>query len=212
MAKKLCALYDKAGVVELARSLSKLGVEIISSGGTAKLLSDNGIKVGDVSEFTGFPEMMEGRVKTLHPKIHGAILADRSKPKHLQEAEKHGIKLIDLVVINLYPFEETILKKAPLNEVIEKIDIGGPTLLRAAAKNYKSVAVVVNPASYQKIIEEMKTTQEISEKTKEELALAAWEQISHYDTVIEKHFRKLFSKTGGYPEYLNLIKIGHNLV
>ncbi len=200
--RALISVYDKEGVVELARFLSKLGVEIISSGGTAKLLSAKGIKVVDVSDFTNSPEMMGGRVKTLHPKVHGAILADRSR--HLKEAKKHGIKLIDLVVVNLYPFEETVLKKAPLDEVIEKIDIGGPTLLRAAAKNYKSVAVVVNPADYKKIMEEMKATKEISEKTREGLAVAAWEHVSHYDAVIEKHFRKLFSKTTGYPEYLNI--------
>lgn len=201
--RALISVYDKEGVVELARFLSKLGIEIVSSGGTAKLLSGNRIKVVDVSKFTGSPEMMEGRVKTLHPKVHGAILADRSKPGHLKEAKKHGIKLIDLVVVNLYPFEETVLKGAPLDETIEKIDIGGPTLLRAAAKNYRSVAVAVNPKDYKRIIEEMKGGQDISQATREELALAAWEHISHYDAVIEKHFRKLFSKAA-YPGYLNL--------
>ncbi len=202
--RALVSVYDKSGVVELARALSDSGIEIISSGGTAKLLSENNIKVVDVSEFTGSPEMMDGRVKTLHPKIHGAILADRSNPKHMEEAEKHSINLIDLVVINLYPFEKTVLEGASLDEVIEKIDIGGPTLLRAAAKNYRNVAVVADPSSYPQIIEEIRAGQEISQQTREGLALAAWEQISHYDAVIERYFRKTFNKSAIYPDYLNL--------
>jgi phosphoribosylaminoimidazolecarboxamide formyltransferase/IMP cyclohydrolase len=202
--RALISVFKKEGVAELAGFLSQKGVEIISSGGTARLLSENDIKAADVSQVTGFPELMGGRVKTLHPKVHGAILADRSKPEHIKEAEEQGIGLIDLVVVNLYPFEEAVLGGASLAEAIEKIDIGGPTLIRAAAKNYKSVAVVVNPTDYGRIMKEIEETGEISQETREELALLAWEHVSHYDAVIEKHFRKIFSKTDAYPQYLNL--------
>ena len=201
--RALISVFNKDGVLELAKALSDAGAEILSSGGTGKLLSDNGIKVIDVSEFTGSPEMMDGRVKTLHPKIHGGILADRSNPKHMEEAEKLGIKPIDLVVLNLYPFEKTVLEGAPLKEAIEKIDIGGPTLLRAAAKNYQNMAVVVDPSEYPKVIEEIKAGG-ISEETRRDLALAAWEKVSHYDSIIERFFRKTFSKSALYPDYLNL--------
>ena len=199
--RALISVYYKEGVVELAKALS--GVEILSSGGTARILKENGIDVVDVSEYTGSPEMMEGRVKTLHPKIHGGILADRSNPKHVEDAEKNKIKFIDLVVLNLYPFEETMESDASLADIIEKIDIGGPTLLRAAAKNYNNVAVVCRPEDYQKVADEIKSTGELSQKTREGLALTAWEQMSHYDGVIEKYFRKVFSSEG-YPDYLNL--------
>ncbi|MBU0532870.1 bifunctional phosphoribosylaminoimidazolecarboxamide formyltransferase/IMP cyclohydrolase [Candidatus Micrarchaeota archaeon] len=202
--RALISVYNKEGVVDLGRALTDLGVEILSSGGTAKLLTENRIKVIDVSAYADSPEMMDGRVKTLHPKIHGAILADRSNPLHIKEAEKYGIGLIDLVVVNLYPFEQTVLSEAKLSEAIEKIDIGGPTLIRAAAKNYKNITVVTNPVYYKKVIDELKKNNEISEKTREELALAAWEEISHYDTVIERYFRKIFSMRDVYPNYLNL--------
>jgi phosphoribosylaminoimidazolecarboxamide formyltransferase/IMP cyclohydrolase len=201
--RAIISVYDKKNIVELATALSDAGVEIISSGGTGKLLSENGIRVIDVSEYTGSPEMMDGRVKTLHPKVHGAVLADRSNPKHMEEAEKQGIKLIDLVVLNLYPFEQTVLGDPSLDDAIEKVDIGGPTLIRAAAKNFRNVAVVCSPSQYLKIIEEMKQG-EISEKTMEELALYAWENVSHYDTVIERYFKKIFNKRDEYPDYLNL--------
>ncbi len=201
--RAIISVYEKDGVVDLAKALSGLGIEILSSGGTAKLLSENGIKVIDVSDYTGSPEMMDGRVKTLHPKVHGGILADRSNPKHVEEAKKNGIGFIDLVVVNLYPFERTALSGAPLPDVIEQIDIGGPALIRAAAKNYKDVAVVVAPADYGKITEELKAGR-ISDQTRQELALKAWEHISHYDTVIERHFRKVFSSRDVYPAYLNL--------
>lgn len=202
--RALISVFDKSGVVELSRSLSGNGVELISSGGTAKLLSGNGIEVTDVSDVTGFAEMMEGRVKTLHPKIHGGILADRSKAGHLEEAKEHGIGLIDLVVINLYPFEKTVLSDAPLKEAIEKIDIGGPTLVRAAAKNYQHVAVVTSPSQYGMVMKEIQEGDGISDKTREELALAAWELVSHYDAVIERYFRKTFSSREVYPSNLNL--------
>ncbi len=201
--RAIISVYEKDGVVELAKALSEHGIEILSSGGTAKLLSDNGVKVIDVSEHTGSPEMMGGRVKTLHPKVHGGILADRSNPKHVEEAEKNGICFIDLVVVNLYPFEKTALSGAPVSEAIEQIDIGGPTLIRAAAKNYKDVAVVVDPSDYPKVVDELNAGG-VSEETRQVLALKAWERISHYDTVIERHFRKVFSSRDIYPHYLNL--------
>lgn len=203
--RALISVYQKDGLVDFARALSELGVEIISSGGTAKILSENNIKVIELSKFTGSPEMMDGRVKTLHPKIHGAILADRSNKKHLQEAKKLGIDLIDMVIVNLYPFEETVQSNKPLWEIIENIDIGGPTLLRAAAKNYKNVAVVCNPTRYPVVIDEMKKGDGwLTEKTLERLALDSWEHVSHYDVFIEQYFRKTFGFKDEFPEYLNL--------
>lgn len=202
--RALVSVFDKDGLEEFAKGLSSLGIEIVSSGGTAKALAKAGITAKEVSEVTGFPEMMEGRVKTLHPKIHGGILADRSKKAHLEEAKKNQIGLIDLVAVNLYPFEKvTGDGKATLEEAIENIDIGGPTLVRSAAKNYKSVAVIVNPKRYGEVLEELKKTGSISEQTRKSLALEAFEHVAHYDTVIEKYLRVAF---GGakYPEYLNL--------
>jgi phosphoribosylaminoimidazolecarboxamide formyltransferase/IMP cyclohydrolase len=203
--RALVSVFNKDGIVEFARVLSSFGVEIISSGGTAKLLANAGVKVKSVSDFTGFPEMMDGRIKTLHPKIHAGILANRKKKEHLEEAKRNNIELIDLVVVNLYPFEETISKKnVSLEEVIENIDIGGPTLLRSAAKNFDSVVVVCNPKNYSLIIEELKNTGTVSEKTRKQLALEAWEHVAHYDVVIENYFRKLFGENDKYPNYLNL--------
>ncbi len=198
----LLSVYNKEGIVEFAKALSEGGIEIISSGGTARTLKEAGIKVTELSDFTGYPEMMEGRVKTLHPKIHGGILMDRSKEQHVEEAEKNKIKPIDLVVVNLYPFEETILKGATLDEAIENIDIGGPTIIRAAAKNFRHVLVVCNPADYGQVLEGIKG--EINEELRKKLALEAWEHIAHYDVVIEKYFRKTFGKQEEYPKYLNL--------
>jgi phosphoribosylaminoimidazolecarboxamide formyltransferase/IMP cyclohydrolase len=203
--RALISVFDKTNIVELARSLTDLGVEIISSGGTANLLTKSGIKVTEVSDFTGFPEMMNGRVKTLHPKIHGGILADRSKEKHLEEAKANDIGLIDLVVVNLYPFEETVLQaKDQVDKAIENIDIGGPTLVRAAAKNYKSVAVIVNPEKYEECITQIKQNKEISQEFRDKLALEAWEHIAHYDAVIENYFRNQMDQEKEFPQFLNM--------
>ena len=203
--RALISVYDKRGIAEFAKALSGLGVEIISSGGTANLLSKSGIPVVQVSDFTGFPEMMDGRVKTLHPKIHGGILADRSVKKHIEEASANGIRLIDLVVVNLYPFEETVLQaKDQLDKAIENIDIGGPTLVRAAAKNYKSVAIIVNPERYEECLGQIRQTGGISRELRDSLALEAWEQIAHYDTVIENYFRNQMGKDREFPQFLNL--------
>jgi phosphoribosylaminoimidazolecarboxamide formyltransferase / IMP cyclohydrolase len=147
--RALISVSDKTGVVEFAQGLHKLGVEILSTGGTAKALRGAKVPVIDVSEYTGFPEMMDGRVKTLHPKIHGGLLGLRDNPEHMAKLKEHSIGLIDMVVVNLYPFEKVTQKKSvTLEDAIENIDIGGPSMLRSAAKNYKSVAVVSNPARY----------------------------------------------------------------
>ncbi len=202
--RALVSVFNKEGVVDFAKELSNLGIEIISSGGTCRLLKERGVEVKEVSSVTEFPEMMEGRVKTLHPKIHGGILADRSKKEHLEEAEKLGVGLIDLVVVNLYPFEEVTSKEGvKLEDAIENIDIGGPTLIRAAAKNYKGVVVVCNPNKYGEIIQELKENGEVLEEKRGLLALEAFEHISHYDVVIEKFLRTRFTGEK-YPEYLNL--------
>ena len=147
--RALISVSDKAGILDLARELNSFGVELLSTGGTAKIIRDAGIPVMDVSDYTGFPEMMDGRVKTLHPKIHGALLGLRDNPEHVNAMAKHDIEPIDMVVVNLYPFEATVAKKGcSLEDAIENIDIGGPTMLRSAAKNNKFVTVLVDPADY----------------------------------------------------------------
>src|ERR1700694_2418782 len=157
--RALISVSDKTGVVEFARALLTHGVEILSTGGTAQLLKLNGIVVKEVAEHTGFPEMMEGRVKTLHPKIHGGILARRDKPEHVRAMQQHGIEPIDMVVVNLYPFAQTVAKPGcTMEDAIEMIDIGGPAMVRAAAKNHEFVAVVTDPADYPALLAQMKAT------------------------------------------------------
>lgn len=155
--RAILSVYNKAGIVEFAEGLSALSVEILSTGGTYRLLKEAGIPVKEVAEETGFPEMLGGRVKTLHPRIHGGILGKRDDPKHIAQMAQQGITAIDLVAVNLYPFEETIAKpNVTLDEAIEQIDIGGPTMLRSAAKNYKDVTVICDPNDYGSILDEMK--------------------------------------------------------
>ncbi|MBN1254435.1 MAG: hypothetical protein JXA50_04110 [Deltaproteobacteria bacterium] len=187
--RAVVSVSDKQGLGEFAKVLAELGVEILSTGGTAKSLREQGITVIDVSDYTGFPEMMEGRVKTLHPKVHGGILADRSKEDHLSQMKSQGINPIDMVVVNLYPFEATVAKEGcTLEDAIENIDIGGPTLVRAAAKNNKHVTVVVDPADYTRLAEELKGNGGvISEKTNFELARKAFEHTHHYDGAIAQY-------------------------
>ena len=182
----LISVSDKSGILQFARQLNKMGVEILSTGGTAALLKNSGVSVRGVSDYTGFPEMLDGRVKTLHPKIHGGLLALRDKPEHIQQVKKHKIELIDMVVINLYPFEKVIKKvNVKLEEAIENIDIGGPSMLRSAAKNYRSVAVVCNPARYKDIIRELKNNKGIlSDTILRDLAVEAFNLTSHYDSKI----------------------------
>jgi phosphoribosylaminoimidazolecarboxamide formyltransferase/IMP cyclohydrolase len=186
MQRALISVSDKTGVVELAGALHEMGVEILSTGGTKKKIADAGVPVRSVSDYTGFPEMMDGRVKTLHPKIHAGLLAVRDNMEHMTEVDRHGIELIDMVVVNLYPFQQTVSKPdVKLEDAIEQIDIGGPTMLRAAAKNYRSVAVVVNAARYPQIIEELKTGEgHVSYKLKFELACEVFEHTATYDRAI----------------------------
>src|SRR5438093_11280506 len=154
--RAILSVTDKTGLVDFARKLAGMGVELISTGGTAKLLRDSGIKVKDISEITGFPEMLDGRVKTLHPKVHGGILHRREDPSHRAAVAEHGIQPIDMVVVNLYAFEKTAAKPGvPFEELIENIDIGGPCMIRSAAKNFQDVAVVTSPEDYGQIAEEM---------------------------------------------------------
>lgn len=191
MKRALISVSDKTGIIELAKKLENLGIEIISTGGTAKALKDAGLKVIGISEITNFPECLDGRVKTLHPSIHAGLLAIRNNKEHMEQLQKLNIAPIDIVVVNLYPFKQTILKdNVKLEEAIENIDIGGPTMLRAAAKNYQDVAVIVDPKDYQKVISELETDGEISSKTKFYLSAKVFEHTSNYDTLIAEYMRK----------------------
>lgn len=202
--RALISVSDKTGIIEMAGELQKRGVAIISTGGTAKALAGAGIKVTNISDVTGFPECLDGRVKTLHPNVHGGLLAIRNNPEHMKQIKELGIEPIDLVVINLYPFKQTILKgHIELEEAIENIDIGGPTMLRAAAKNYQDVVVVVDPADYGQVLEEMGCSGDISIKTKFKLAYKVFEHTSHYDTLIAKYLRDKLGEEF-FPETLSL--------
>jgi len=184
--RALISVSDKTGIDDLAGALNGFGVEILSTGGTAKRMKELGIPVKDVSEYTGFPEMMNGRVKTLHPKIHGGLLALRENKEHMDVAKKQGIDMIDMVVVNLYPFEKTVAKEGvKLEEAIENIDIGGPSMLRSAAKNNKSVAVITNPSRYPEIINELKTNNgALSEETIRNLSTEVFKRTAEYDSAI----------------------------
>jgi phosphoribosylaminoimidazolecarboxamide formyltransferase/IMP cyclohydrolase len=201
----LISVTDKTGVVEFARELSRMGIEIVSTGGTARLIRDAGIPVRDVAEVTGFPEMLDGRVKTLHPKIAGGILAIRSNAAHLRAIEEHGIAPIDMVVVNLYRFEDVAAKAgARLEDLIENIDIGGPAMIRAAAKNYQDVAVVVSPADYGAVIEEMrKLGGGLALETRWRLAKKAFRTTADYDAAIAARLEKVDS-TNPLPLDLSL--------
>ena len=187
--RALISVTDKNGIVEFARKLSSFGVEILSTGGTAAQLRKSGITVKDVSEYTGFPEMMDGRLKTLHPKIHGGLLALRDNPEHVKSMKKQGIEPIDMVVINLYQFEDTVAKEGcTVEHAIENIDIGGPTMLRAAAKNYRFVSVITDPADYSVILTEMgKTGGKVSEATNFRLAVKTFQTTARYDGAISNY-------------------------
>lgn len=187
----LISLSDKSGAVEFSKKLSEFGVEFLSTGGTAKILRDAGLRVKDVSEYTGFPEMLDGRVKTLHPKIHGALLGIRSNPEHVDTMKKHGIEPIDMIVVNLYPFRETISKPGcTFEDAIENIDIGGPTMLRSASKNFQSVTVVIDPADYPMIIETMKKNNgEVSAEINLKLAYKVFKTTSDYDRMISDYLK-----------------------
>ncbi len=202
--RALISVSDKVGVVEFARQLDEMGVALLSTGGTMGALQDGSVPVTAVEDYTGFPEMMEGRVKTLHPKIHGALLARRDVPEHLDQAREHGIELIDLVVVNLYPFRQTIARPdVTLDEAVENIDIGGPTMLRSAAKNFASVAVVCNPARYDRIIAEMQANDgALSHETRRQLALEAFAHTGQYDAAIAQYLSKQFAdEDSDFPLY-----------
>ncbi|MEW6214321.1 MAG: hypothetical protein AB1478_03825 [Nitrospirota bacterium] len=191
--RALISVSNKNGIVDFARVLNSMGIEIISTGGTARTLRESGIPVKDVSEYTGFAEMLDGRVKTLHPRIHGGLLSRRDNPKDMEEIKKHGINTIDMVVVNLYPFEETISKPGvTFAEAIENIDIGGPAMLRSASKNFQDVAVIVDPSDYKKIIEEIKSMNgDLSYITRLELAKKVFRHTSRYDAVIADYLTKV---------------------
>ncbi|HWR41209.1 MAG TPA: bifunctional phosphoribosylaminoimidazolecarboxamide formyltransferase/IMP cyclohydrolase [Patescibacteria group bacterium] len=203
--RALISVSDKTGLVEFARSLSEQGIEIVSTGGTMKTLKDAGIPVIYVSEVTGFPEIMDGRVKTLNPYIHGGILAARDQAAHVEAMEKHGIKGIDLVVVNLYPFRQTVAKPdVTLADAVENIDIGGPAMIRAAAKNFRFVTVVVNPARYQTVLEELKGQGQVSDRTRMLLAKEAYTHTAEYDACISRYLAGQLDE-GEYPETVQLV-------
>jgi phosphoribosylaminoimidazolecarboxamide formyltransferase/IMP cyclohydrolase len=184
----LISVSDKTGVVELARALHAMGIGLISTGGTAKLLAEQGLPVTEVAEVTGFPEMLDGRVKTLHPKVHGGLLARRDLPAHMAALKAHGIDTIDLLVVNLYPFEATVARAGcTLEDAIENIDIGGPAMVRSAAKNWKDVAVLTDASQYPGVLDELKASGTLSDQTKFALAVAAFNRISNYDAAISDY-------------------------
>lgn len=206
IARAIISVSDKRGVVDLARALKGYGVEILSTGGTAKALRDAGIAVKDVSEHTGFPEMMDGRVKTLHPKVHGGLLGRRDHPGDVEAMRMHGIEPIDMVVVNLYPFEQTVSKPGvTFDEAIENIDIGGPTMLRSSAKNFKDVTVVVDPDDYPKVLEEMVALKgEVGYQTRARLAKKVFEHTSRYDTLIADYLRQTVGEKDKFPAALTV--------
>lgn len=190
--RALISVSDKEGIIDFSRGLAALDIEIVSTGGTASLLRDSKIPVRDVAEITGFPEMMDGRVKTLHPKIHGGILALRDNPEHRAKMTEHGIGVIDLVVVNLYPFEATVGRGASFEEIVENIDIGGPSMVRAAAKNHQYVGVVVDPKDYALVLSELKETDVcLSAATRFRLFCKAFRHTAHYDGAISNYFDSL---------------------
>lgn len=188
----LISVSDKTGIVELAQALHALGVRLISTGGTAKLLADAGLPVTEVAEVTGFPEMLDGRVKTLHPKVHGGLLARRDLPEHMAALHRHAISTIDILVVNLYPFEKTVANPGcSLEDAIENIDIGGPAMVRSGAKNWKDVAVLTDAAQYQPLVDELRASGQVSRETKFQLAVAAFNRISDYDGAISDYLSSL---------------------
>jgi phosphoribosylaminoimidazolecarboxamide formyltransferase/IMP cyclohydrolase len=198
--RALLSVSDKSGVAAFATRLAKLGIELVSTGGTASALREAGLKVRDVSELTGIPEMMQGRVKTLHPKIAGGILARRGQAEDRKAMQEHGIPAIDIVCVNLYPFEETAAKASSLPELIEQVDIGGPSLIRAAAKNHQDVLVVTDPGQYDMVAKAVEK-QEITPGLRQELALRAFQHTARYDAIIARALSKKFQLTD-YPQHL----------
>lgn len=202
--RALISVSDKTGIVEFAQKLNDLGVSIISTGGTFKVLKEAGIPVINISDVTGFPECLDGRVKTLHPNIHAGLLAMRSNPEHMKQVEELNVELIDMVVVNLYPFKQTIMKPdVTLADAIENIDIGGPTMLRAAAKNYQDVSVVIDPTDYEQVLSEIKETGAVSVKTNFYLAAKVFNHTAYYDAMIANYLRD----KAGLPKYPDTISM-----
>ena len=200
--KALISVSDKTGIVDLAKALHKLKVELVSTGGTAKLLAEQGLPVTEVAQLTEFPEMLDGRVKTLHPKVHGGLLARRDVPEHMAALKEHGIQTIDLLIVNLYPFEATVAKPGcTLDDAIENIDIGGPAMVRSAAKNWKDVAVVTDASQYAAVIEELTADGQVSEKTRFALSVAAFNRISNYDAAISDYLSSYNLEDGSRTQY-----------
>jgi phosphoribosylaminoimidazolecarboxamide formyltransferase/IMP cyclohydrolase len=191
--RAIISVTDKNGIVEFAGALSKFGVQILSTGGTAKVMRDGGIEVTDISNFTGFPEMLDGRVKTLHPKVHGGLLGIRDNSEHVKMMKDHGIENIDLLVVNLYQFEKTVAKEGvTLEEAIENIDIGGPAMLRSSAKNFRDVTVIVDPSDYDVILKEMKESGGATTlKTRFRLAKKVFKLTHGYDGAISRYLEKV---------------------
>ena len=191
--RAIISVTDKTGISDFAKSLSKFEVEILSTGGTAKVLRENEISVTDISDYTGFPEIMDGRVKTLHPKVHGGLLGLRDNPEHIKMMQKHDIKAIGLVVVNLYQFEKTVAKQeVTLEEAIENIDIGGPSMLRSSAKNFKYVTVIIDPADYAVVLQEMESSGgQTTLSTRFRLAKKVFKLTHYYDGAISHYMEKI---------------------
>ncbi len=197
--RALISLTDKSGIEGFAKELAGLGIEILSTGGTAKKIRETGVPVMDVSEFTGFPEMLDGRVKTLHPKVHGGILNQRHNEDHQAQCKDHGLKNIDLIAVNLYAFEKTVADpNCSLADAIENIDIGGPTMLRSSAKNFQDVTVIVDPADYPQVLKEIKDTGNTTLKTRFRLAAKVFALTAKYDTVISAWLNKVDVDSNNY--------------
>lgn len=204
MKRALISVSNKTGIVAFTKALSELGYEVVSSSGTAKHLRENGLDVIDVSQITGFPEILDGRVKTLHPKVHGGLLAIRDNPEHLKQLQKNDITPIDIVVINLYPFEETVKRRADLDEIIENIDIGGPAMVRASAKNYRFVVIVTDPKDYGRVLEELIEKGDVSLETRKYLSLKAFRHTAFYDSMISTVLSQKFNILEDFPEELSI--------
>jgi phosphoribosylaminoimidazolecarboxamide formyltransferase/IMP cyclohydrolase len=196
--RALLSVYDKTGLVPFAQTLAARGIELLSTGGTARVLREAGLEVIELGDFTGFPEMLDGRVKTLHPRVHGGLLYLRGNPEHEAAVAEHGLQPIDLVVVNLYPFEATVAKPGvTLAEAIENIDIGGPSMLRSAAKNHAFVTVVTDPADYAEVAAQIEKTGETTLETRRRLAAQVYARTAAYDGLIATHLPRLFSRERG---------------
>src|SRR5215467_1517970 len=205
--RALLSVTDKTGLVEFARTLAGFGVELISTGGTARSLRDAGLPVKDISELTGFPEMLDGRVKTLHPRVHGGLLYIRGNSAHENAVKQHNIQPIDLVVVNLYPFEQTIAKpNVTLHEAIENIDIGGPSMLRSAAKNHDAVTVIVDPADYETVSTQIREAGNTTVELRRRLAAKVYARTLKYDSAIAAYLGKQFAPEGAvaFPDALHI--------